>query len=295
MADHEHILHPEIFARTPIFGERLATMVEERAADVARAAVDLEDSDISVLIRTRNDRQMLETLFQDLDKQEYDGNIQTIVVDTESHDGTTDVARHFGALVVPISQDTFNYAASLNRGFKVADNPYVATLVGHSNLATSVALRGLTRWYGSSDFGGLYGILIPGANASLAERYVAAKKNLLGAPHLPEGREITHDRIGLMTANDSVICKEAWSEVGGYDEAYGGGGEDRALGLTFLAAGIRIFHEPAFSAHHSHGLGPLNIRHQNAYWRQLGDAKASGEPATFDPEALRRYRRDLDL
>jgi GT2 family glycosyltransferase len=89
-----------------------------------------------------------------------------------------------------------------------------------------------------------------------------------------------------MGANALVVNREAWSEVGGFDEAYGAGGEDGALGRAFLTAGHEVAFEPALAVHHTHGLGPINSLRQLWNWFHMG------EPRDFKVADL-SYRTDM--
>jgi GT2 family glycosyltransferase len=93
--------------------------------------------------------------------------------------------------------------------------------------------------------------------------------------------------MGLLAANDSLVSKRAWRQLGGYDEDYAAGGEDAELGRRMLANGYMVSTEPALSVFHSHGLGLTDS------WRQLQEWRRLAGPQPFDEERIKRYRHDL--
>ncbi len=286
MRHHNAILHEEAFARAPLVGETYYSLLTQRVSETAEAALGVPDPDVSVLIRTRNHGRRIEELFADLSQQVFDGSVHVVLVDTDSTDKTRQIARAHGATIVPIKQETFNYAHSLNVGFEAAENPYVLTLVGHSHLSNQFTLKGLTRWYQRENFGGAFGAALPDVNATPGDFLISllqrTKKRLAPATLLSEWEG------GTMVAHRSVVSRRAWKELGGYDEAYGNGGEDTDFGRRMLAAGMDVIREPVLSVLHSYG---LNLRNTVRQIRKLRSLR-SAAPAAFDQELV-RYRQDI--
>ncbi|HEY8999213.1 MAG TPA: glycosyltransferase [Candidatus Saccharimonadales bacterium] len=278
------VLHPEIFDRTPIFGSRQRTLLERRCEELASGVGDAHDPNVSVLIRTHNDADDLVGLFEDLKAQEFNGRIEVVVVDTESTDATLDVAKQNGAKIVHLKQKDFDYPTSLNMGFEAATHPFVFTLVGHSRLTSRLALRTATRWSSVEQFGGAFGSCLPSTNATGAERFGSLLLRGLRRPAF----QISRVKMGVMSANCSLVSRKAWQTLHGYDKAYGAGGEDTELARRMVDAGFKIFNEPVVSVYHSHGLSVVGLLKQYLYWFKLD------RPSRFDATALRRYRKDLE-
>jgi glycosyltransferase involved in cell wall biosynthesis len=282
------LLHPELFNRMPIVGERMRRSLAVRAGEVATAATGQEDPYVSVMVRSKNNPNELDMLLQDVvHGQEYDqSKVQLVLVDTDPTPDTRAVAREYDATHVAIEQKDFSYPSALNKGFEAAEHPYVFTFVDHSLLSNDQTLRTATRWHGSPDFAGAFGVALPNANATRTE-WVGAV--LLRVPKVlgSAALRVTQPTMGFMAANSSVVSKEAWAEVGGYDESFGAGGEDGDFGQRLIAANGAVILDPALSVHHTHGLGPINGFRQFRAWSHMGD------PATFDRAALEQYRPDL--
>ncbi len=280
------LLHAENFARIPIVGGWFARKLQAKAQTLASRTKGLPDPDISVVIRAKNDEAYATQWFEDLAAQDFTGDIEVIVVDTSSTDRTAEIARTHGAKVVTITQEEFTYPHALNVGFRAATHPYVVTLVGHSNLTSSMMLKALTYWCQREDFAGIYGFSLPNKNASFWERLGSA---LVLPPYLRATKIMHKSAGGLLGANGSIVKREVWERLGGYDERYAGGGEDTALGRSMLAAGLLVVREPLCMVFHSHGLGFADGLRQLRHWGQV----ARPRPQAFNTARLLKRRPDL--
>lgn len=280
-----NLLHPEYIARVPIVGEYLCNTLAQRVGEVAMATEGLVDPAVSVVIRSRNNAGQLAELLDDIEKQDFNGEVEVVVVDTESTDGTAEVARNFGAVVVPIEQKGFNYPDALNQGFAAASHRWVFSLVDHSLLTSDQIFRIATRSQNQSNVAGVSGITFPNANASRAERIGTAMAfpNKVRKP----AHVATKLSMGILATNTSLIRRDVWSEVGGFDEAYGAGGEDGALAAAIDRAGYDIVIDPAMSVHHTHGTGFIDSIRQFRYWGSLG------KPQAFDQMRLEQFRKEF--
>jgi glycosyltransferase involved in cell wall biosynthesis len=279
------LFHPEYLETTPYFGVRTKQSLAYRAETVAGETAALPDPDVSVVIRSKNNIEWVEGWFEEIHNQAFEGEVEVVLVDTESRDGTWQKAHELGATVANISQNEFNYPKAHNLGFEVASHPYILTLVGHSNLSSNMTLRGLTRWQAEENLGGVYGTALPGKQSSWSERIGAV---VLGVPGMQKAAErITKSGMGVMAANCSIVSRDAWRELGGYNEAYAGGGEDGDLGKRMIEAGMTVIREPVVSVHHTHNLGPINSLRQLRSWQK------SSQPSPFDADSLLRRRPDL--
>jgi glycosyltransferase involved in cell wall biosynthesis len=286
MIKMRNLLHQENLEPIPFMGEIMAARLHKRAGDVAFESYDLEDPSVSIVIRSRNNVEQLEMLFEDIKAQAFSKEVELVVVDTESTDGTKQLAWRERATLVNVAQDEFSYPKALNRGFDAASGEWVFSFVDHSTLSNRQILRTATRWGSDDNVAAAYGMTLPNANASRTE--------LLASAFVQPGwlaksaRQVTSKDTGMgfMASNCAVIRREAWSEVGGFNEAFGAGGEDGALGKALLAVGHDVIFEPALSVHHTHGLGPINSLRQLLNWSRMG------KPREFKTHDL-SYRADI--
>jgi glycosyltransferase involved in cell wall biosynthesis len=281
----ELLLHEENFKRIIGNGSRIESWLRHHAEQVFQESGDLKDPDISILIRTRNDGEHIRRLFRDIHAQTFSGTVEIIVVDTESRDDTVAYARSDGAKVISLPQKDFDYPRTLNLGFKAAKHPWVLTLVGHSSLSSSVFLKSLTYWiHREKELKGLYGLPLANWSASVWERL----ENIIGPSVWKEPRIMHELSIGIMGANCSIVKREVWQELGGYDERYAAGGEDRKFARNMLDHNMTIIREPLCSVFHSHGLSLKDDIKQWLHWSEVAK-----RPASFDMDRVHARRPDL--
>lgn len=115
-------------------------------------------TELSIVIRTRNCREMLRECLGRLGEQTYRG-AELIVVDSGSTDGTAEAARAGGARVLSISGAAFTYGGSLNKGFEAASGRFLCSLSAHSLFLEPTLLERLTGSLRSADdrVAGVYG------------------------------------------------------------------------------------------------------------------------------------------
>ena len=276
------VLHSEHFT-TPVISNRLKKRLDLRADEIDDATVP----GVSVVIRTKNDEVRLETMLHDLtERQRGSVDTQLIVVDTESTDRTSEVARSFGADVVGITQRDFTYPNALNRGFERADNPVICSLVGHAAIATDVFLQGGARHFNDPEVGGAHGPIYEATWGSWIENLT---NNMTNLSYMKSAAKIENVGIGALGATNAMVSRDAWQELGGFDERYAAGGEDTEFARRLDAAGMQVWAEPLMAVHHMHGLGPINYARQWKHWLEV--AKAG--PSDFNAQAFRARRPDM--
>ncbi len=251
-------------------------------ASARRSAIEIEEMSgvyphVSFVIRThneiRNNSPGFEGLFEDIHRQAFGGEVQIVLADEDSDDGTANIARSLArniyteVAVVSVSRQRANYASALNQAIEATDHPYIVSIVGHERLSNTRTLDAVIRGARSPNFGGAYGPDLPNANASRTEQIGAI---VLGIPEMLRWpRVITKPEMGMMASDRAVISKAVWQDLGGYDERYGAGGEDGDLGRRMLAEGLSIVRDPVLAMHHTHGLGPIRSLLQLADWFRI--------------------------
>lgn len=291
----ELVLHPQNLLRVPLRGRRLVARVEERAQEVRRLIIAQPPKTsvgVTVLIRTKNDAASIGQLLEDIraNQEYFSGPVQVVLVDTESSDDTLKIAERykdfFELTVVPIKQAAFDYATSLNVGFKAAKFPLVFTLVGHSSFTNRLTLATAALYVDRPDFAGGFCYTMPNSNASMSERLVMGfhtPAKMLNKPARPLKKEV----MGMMGANCSLVRREVWQKLGGYDVRYAAGGEDADFGHRALRAGYKIMVDPVLTVYHTHGLGLIGNIRQLQYWHKLD------RPRPFNAAELAKFRSDL--
>lgn len=131
-----YILHPELFDSIPMTGVLTKQFIASNASKISSQST-LGLPEVSIVIRTLNEREGLEGLFEDLGNQAFGSDSQVVVVDNESTDGTPEVAKTFGATLITIPRNEFTYPKSMNLGMEASDNNAVLLTVGHARLTTT--------------------------------------------------------------------------------------------------------------------------------------------------------------
>ncbi len=93
----------------------------------------------SIVIRAYNEAQHIERLLTGIRQQTFSGepveDIEVILVDSGSQDGTVEIASHFQAPfpihIVHIQPEEFTFGRSLNRGIQQARSPVIVIVSAH--------------------------------------------------------------------------------------------------------------------------------------------------------------------
>jgi rhamnosyltransferase len=242
---------------------------------------------VTVAIPVRNGGEPLERTLDAVARQALDREVELLVADSGSSDGSRECAARHGARVLELERAEFGHGTTRNlllresRGTHVAlltqdaepaDEHWLARLLAGFEQADDVALvygpylprpgaspavrRELERWFGS---------LPPGV-----ERLSASERDLPAVELM--------GRRGFFSDANACIARAAWERVPFRDIAYA---EDRALALDMLRAGYAKVYEPAAAVLHSHEYG-AGRRFRRAFdeWRGLNEVYGWREPAT---------------
>jgi glycosyltransferase involved in cell wall biosynthesis len=220
----------------------------------------------SVLIRTRNEARLIgECLAAVLSQDGVD--VEVIVLDSGSTDGTVDIARRFPVCLMTIPAEHFSYGYSLNVGFEAAEHAYLVALSGH---AIPLSQRWLARLLSHFQDPRVAGVSGPEVNR--------------WNPPPPPGvvqlrRETFFDRPGGGFSNfNSAIRRAAWEMVPYHEGLSYGEDKEWAWRLVERGAAILVDNEAAVQHEHLEALGDV--------WRRAR-REALGQAAWRGP---RRYR-----
>lgn len=248
MISGESLLHPGLVRSIPMTGVFVAPALEKRAA---HTMIDnpARDPNVSVVIRTRNNADRLEGLFEDLHGQIFASEIETIVVDNGSTDGTRAIARHYGASVIDVSGSRVSQLGPKNAGLVAASHDTVMMTVGNASLSSRHTLHSGARHFAAdSKVAGTYGGTLPGVNASPAELWTAfSNTHELVRPAHP----VRHSGMGVIATTGAMLSRKVWDELGRFDEERADADNEAILAERMLVAGCRIVREPAQAVHHS--------------------------------------------
>ncbi len=217
---------------------------------------------MTVAVPVLNGGELFVRALDAISRQRVDAELEILVVDSGSSDGSADRAREHGARVIEIERVAFGHGSTRNLLMREARGDHVALLTQdaepasddwlefllggfalgddvalvfgpyHARPGASPVVRGeLERWFGS---------LTPGAERLAPEERALPALELMG-------------RRGFFTDVNACIARSAWTQVPFRDIAYA---EDRALALDMLRAGFAKVYEPRAGVLHSHSYTP---------------------------------------
>ena len=99
--------------------------------------------DVSIVIRARNEAASIGKVIDAIHTQDFDGQLEVIVVDTESDDGTVQIATEKNATIVPIAREIFTWGKALNVGAAAGTGEFIVNLSAHAVPADPKWLRNL--------------------------------------------------------------------------------------------------------------------------------------------------------
>jgi rhamnosyltransferase len=249
---------------------------------------------VTVAIPVRNGGMLLRQVLEAVRAQRVDAEVEILVCDSGSSDGSVAVARSYGARVFEIPPREFSHGGTRNLlmreavGERVAlisqdatpaDDRWLARLLSGFSLTEDVGLvfgpyrprpdaspmvaRELTEWFASFSPGGQPRIDVLSAD----ERGIAALELL--SPR------------GYFTDANGCISKAAWQAVPFRAVAYA---EDHLLAHDMLRAGFAKVYLPQAAVIHSHDYSPWG-------WlqRSFDEARAVNEVYGFSKSSQIRY------
>lgn len=204
------------------------------------------------MIPVKNAGQDLERCLAAIARQRVDEDVETIVVDSSSTDGSADVARAFGARVHVIQASEFNHGATRNLGASLARGE---TLVFTSQDAYALDDHWLdalvTPLRADAGVAGVYGRQLPHEDARPPEVYFL---DFLYGPDPRVQEATTVDQLSMETTLFSNVSaamrRDVWEELRFVDDIVMS--EDQEWARRALLAGYRLVYEPRAVVRHSH-------------------------------------------
>lgn len=220
----------------------------------------------TVAIPVLNGGALLDEVLAAVRAQRWDGELQLLVCDSGSTDGSLAVGRRYGAEIIEIAPGTFSHGSTrdlmmrtsagevvvfLTQDATPADNHWLVSMLGGFDLADDVAL--------------VHGPYRPRPDASPSvgrelEQFFAAM-GPAGEPVVDRAtpaddwRNVSA-RSTFFTDANGAVARWAWDRVAFPDVAYA---EDRLLALQMLEAGYAKAYVPAAAVVHSHDYRPWDL------------------------------------
>jgi rhamnosyltransferase len=235
---------------------------------------------VTVAIPVRNGGALLRDVLAAVRAQRVDRPVELLVADSGSSDGSVDVARSFGAAVVPVA--TFSHGGTRNLLVERAAGTHIAFLTQDAVPAGDRWLAELLAGFElAHDVALVYGPSLPrpGAPAAVARELEAWFTSLApdGRPRLDRTRE-PHGpgAVTFFSSANGAVARWAWTRVPFPPVPYA---EDQALARDMLRAGYGKVYAPDAAVVHSHDYTTIaQFRRAFDEWRALREVHGWVQP-----------------
>ena len=198
---------------------------------------------VSIVIRTLNEARYLRQLLEGICAQDPGPfEVETVVIDSGSTDGTVAIAREFGCVLTSIRREEFSFGRSLNQGCEAASGEILVFVSGHCVPQSERWLQKLCMpiQEGLADY--TYGRQIGGAESQFSECQIFGK-------YFPGTSVVPQQGFFCNNAN-SALSRKSW-ETFRFDEELTGL-EDMDLAKRLCEAGGRIGYVAEACVYHLH-------------------------------------------
>lgn len=197
----------------------------------------------SIVIRTLNEAEHLDDLLKMIGQQvTKDLEIETVLIDSGSTDGTLEIARAHGARITTISKAEFSFGRSLNRGCAFSTGDFLVLISGHCVPVDAHWLQNLCQPLADGTVDYTYGRQIGDDSSNYSERRIFAK-------YFPETSSVPQEGFFCNNAN-SALTRTAWERFQ-FDEELTGL-EDMELAKRMVSAGLKIGYVAETAVFHHH-------------------------------------------
>ena len=220
---------------------------------------------VSAVIRVRNAAGNLQRCLAGLECQVLPPSVglEIIVVDNDSTDESVDVARRYGATIVPIKAEEFTWGGALNTGFAKATGQIVLLLSSDAYASDSNWLCEMLKPFNNPNVAAVYGRQIPYRDAPVDER--VRLKRYFPAASVEFNRNsgnVQPNGKGIIASNAcAAIRRDVWRQIP-FDENITAA-EEGPWSCEVLQRGYSIVYQASAKVCHSHKDGPLKLA-----WRQ---------------------------
>ncbi len=198
---------------------------------------------VSLVIRTLNEARYLPELLEGVARQQLHGlDVQTVLIDSGSTDGTLDVAQQFGCTITHIRREEFSFGRSLNRGCEAASGDVLVFVSGHCVPTDEHWLQRLCQPIVDGLAAYTYGRQLGGPDSHYSECRIFEK-------YYPAQSRIPQQGFFCNNAN-SALSRAAWA-AHRFDEELTGL-EDMELAKRLVAAGGKVAYVAEAAVYHHH-------------------------------------------
>lgn len=197
----------------------------------------------SVIIRTFNEVKHLPDLLRAVRSQVRPGlDLEILLVDSGSTDGTIEVAKANGCRIEFISREDFSFGRSLNRGCEAATGDFLVFLSGHCVPMDERWLARLVAPLADGAVAYTYGRQRGGNGTKYSEHQIFRK-------YFPDESRVPQEGFFCNNAN-AALRRDAWEKFR-FDE-HVTGLEDMELGKRLVHSGLKLGYVAEAGVYHYH-------------------------------------------
>ncbi len=210
----------------------------------------------SIAIPVRNGGAQLPAVLDAIRAQSLDGELELVVVDSGSTDGSAELCERAGARVDRIRPEEFSHGGTRNRLMEMAQGERVAFLTQDAVPAHDDWLAALLGGFAGEDVGLVCGPYLPRPDASpmvkreLEEWFATIPPVVYG----PLGASSQPGPETFFSSANGAVSRAAWQRVPFREVPYA---EDQRLAVDMLNAGYAKAYVPDAGVVHSHDYPPL--------------------------------------
>jgi glycosyltransferase involved in cell wall biosynthesis/GT2 family glycosyltransferase len=229
---------------------------------------------VSVFVPVKDGARYLERLLSAVREQGPD--VELLVIDSGSRDGSVELARAGGATVHEIPPEEFGHGRTRNLAMELTSGDVVCFLTQDAVPAPGWLDAHVAAFELDPQVGAVYGPHLPWPDTSPT---LARELDGFFADMAPDGEPVLQREGGLafMSNVNASYSRACWEQIRFEEIAYA---EDQAFGRAMLAAGwTKVFH-PGAAVHHAHDYGPVEFaRRYFDEYRGLRETVGHVEPA----------------
>jgi len=196
----------------------------------------------SIVIRTLNEARYLRELLDGIRRQQCDFEVESVVIDSGSTDGTLDIAHDHGCVLEHIRREDFSFGRSLNMGCTAASGDVLVFVSGHCVPTDEHWLRRICGPVAEGLVDYAYGRQIGGVASRFSECRIFEK-------YYPAVSRVPQNGFFCNNAN-AALSRKAWAEHR-FDEDLTGL-EDMQLAKRLCEAGGRVGYVSDACVYHYH-------------------------------------------
>jgi glycosyltransferase involved in cell wall biosynthesis len=214
-------------------------------------------TEVSVIIRTRNEAQSLRKVLEIIANQDTNFSYEIVLVDSYSTDDTKHIAEKYGCKIVNLSQAEFSWGRGLNIGIENSEGKFCILLSAHCYPVNNKWMNGLVEPLIEDErVAANYGGQIPIKGVDPFEE-VELKE------WFPTNKSPDKKRVGISNSN-ACIRKEVW-RLFKFNETLSSY-EDAEWAMRVQNAGYLLKYVSEAAVFHSHRISVKSI-YIRWYWR----------------------------